>query len=170
MCDMLCRFSSQWEGGGGSDKDSEGRDRVRVGGVSERELRNLVDFMYHGELTVDEETAPAIMMAADLLLMARVKDTVAGFLQKIICSENCVYLSKIGDTYACEELKKSANRFIKRNFEDVCRTEDFLELGLEELEELVASQSIYVQVIICSISYFLFHNSNVLCPMSYVLE
>ena len=108
------------------------------------------------------------MMAADLLLMERViiiiiiiiniiikfirfyntsqvKSTVAQFLQKIICSENCVYLSKLGDTYACEELKKSSHRFIKRNFEDVCRTEDFLELDLEELEELISSQGIYVQ-------------------------
>ena len=77
--------------------------------------------------------------------MLQVKSTVAQFLQKIICSENCVYLSKLGDTYACEELKKSSYRFMKRNFEDVCRTDDFLELGLEDVEELVSSQGIYVQ-------------------------
>ena len=69
----------------------------------------------------------------------------AQFLQKIICSENCVYLSKLGDTYACDELKKSSHRFMKRNFEDVCRTEDFLELSVEDVEELVSSQGIYVQ-------------------------
>ena len=115
------------------------------------------------------------MMAADLLLMERVaasqlinqnhihnflaillvvlfhpkmwqvKSAVAQFLQKIICSDNCVYLSKLGDTYACDELKKSSHRFMKRNFEDVCRTEDFLELALEDVEELISSQGIYVQ-------------------------
>ena len=138
------RFSCQWDGGGGS-RDAEGRERVYVGGVGERELRALVDFMYHGELQVDEESAPGIMMAADLLLMEKVKVAVAQFLQKILCSVNCVFLHKLGDTYAQQELKKSAERFIKRNFEDVCRTEDFLELGVEELEELVASRSIYVQ-------------------------
>ena len=34
---------------------------------------------------------------------------------------------------------------MKRNFEDVCRTEDFLELSVDDVEELISCDNIYVQ-------------------------
>ena len=34
---------------------------------------------------------------------------------------------------------------MKRNFEDVCRTEDFLELSVEDVEDLISCDNIYVQ-------------------------
>ena len=34
---------------------------------------------------------------------------------------------------------------MKRNFEDVCRTEDFQELSVEDVEDLISSDNIYVQ-------------------------
>ena len=34
---------------------------------------------------------------------------------------------------------------MKRNFEDVCRTEDFLQLSLEDVEDLISSDNIYVE-------------------------
>ena len=122
-------FSNQW-------KDSnEGVEKVHLVGVAVDTLKSLVDFMYHGELEVSEETAADIMVAADLLLMGKVKDAICQFMQKIICASNCVFLAKLGDTYSCTELQQSAKRFMKRNFEDVCRTEGFLELELEDVED-----------------------------------
>eukprot|EP00092_Neocalanus_flemingeri_P010433 GFUD01011244.1.p1 GENE.GFUD01011244.1~~GFUD01011244.1.p1 ORF type:complete len:568 (+),score=126.56 GFUD01011244.1:211-1704(+) len=132
-------FSAQWK------ESNEGIERVHVVGVAVDTLRALVDFMYHGELEVSEETAAEIMVAADLLLMGKVKDAICQFMQKIICAANCVFLSKLGDTYSCTELQQSARRFMKRNFEDVCRTEDFLELEIEDVEELISCDNIYVQ-------------------------
>jgi len=132
-------FSSQWK------ESNEGIEKVHVVGVAADTLRSLVDFMYHGELEVSEETAAEIMVAADLLLMVKVKDAICQFMQKIISAANCVFLAKLGDTYSCSELQQSAKRFMKRNFEDVCRTEDFLELEIEDVEELISSDSIYVE-------------------------
>ena len=34
---------------------------------------------------------------------------------------------------------------MKRNFEDVCRTDDFLELSVDDVEELISCDNIYVQ-------------------------
>ena len=132
-------FSSQWK------ESNEGIERVHVVGVAVDTLRILVDFMYHGELEVSEESAAEIMVAADLLLMGKIKDAICQFMQKIISAANCVFLAKLGDTYSCTELQQSAKRFMQRNFEDVCRTEDFHELEVEDVEELISSDSIYVQ-------------------------
>lgn len=43
------------------------------------------------------------------------------------------------------DLQSSSKRFMKRNFEDVCRTDDFLELSVDDVEELISCDHIYVQ-------------------------
>ena len=47
--------------------------------------------------------------------------------------------------YYARDLQSSSKRFMKRNFEDVCRTDDFLELSVDDVEELISCDNIYVQ-------------------------
>lgn len=84
------------------------------------------------------------MAAADLLLMDKVKAAVCDFLQKLICPANCIYLNRLADTFVCPNLLESSKLFIQRNFEDVCQTEDFLELRIEEVEQFISMDNIYV--------------------------
>ena len=89
-------FGSHWV-----KSDENGPDKVHVGGVSHQSLRSLVDFMYHGEIEITEENAAEILVAADLLLMERLKDAICKFMQTIICAANCVFISKLADIYSC---------------------------------------------------------------------
>ena len=73
------------------------------------------------------------------------KDAICKFMQTVICAANCVFIARLADIYFCSELRASAKRFMKRNFEDVCRTEDWLELGVGDVEELISCDNIYVQ-------------------------
>ena len=59
-----------------------------MGGVSSRSLRSLVDFMYHGHIEITEDNAADLLVAADLLLMERIKDAICKFMQTIICAAN----------------------------------------------------------------------------------
>ena len=136
-------FGSHWEKRSSVSEDSV--EKVHVGGVSSDSLRSLIDFMYHGEIEISEDNAADILVAADLLLMEKLKEAICRFMQTIICAANCVFLSKLADFYSCRDLQSSAKRFMKRNFEDVCRTEDFLELSVDDVEELIACENIYVK-------------------------
>ena len=51
---------------------------------------------------------------------------------------------RLADMYACPDLLESTQRFIQRNFEDVSRTEDFVELTFHEVESLIKLDSIFV--------------------------
>ena len=83
-------------------RSSDGKvDRVHVGGVTHDALRALVDFMYKGQIEITEENAADILVAADLLLMERLKDTICKFMQTIICAANCVFISRLADIYSC---------------------------------------------------------------------
>ena len=76
-------------------------DKVHVGGVTHESLKLLVDFMYKGQIEITEENAADILVAADLLLMERLKDAICKFMQTIICAANCVFISKLADIYSC---------------------------------------------------------------------
>ena len=93
-------FGSHWDTG--SDAKEPGSiDRVHVGGVTHDSLKLLVDFMYKGLIEISEENAADILVAADLLLMERLKDAICKFMQTIICAANCVFISKLADIYSC---------------------------------------------------------------------
>jgi hypothetical protein len=53
--------------------------RIRLGGLQYQELKLLIDFMYKAELEVTVDSAPAIMAAADLLLMEKAGLWIQGF-------------------------------------------------------------------------------------------
>ena len=93
-------FGSHWDTG--SDAREPGAiDKVHVGGVTHSSLKLLVDFMYKGQIEINEENAADILVAADLLLMERLKDAICKFMQTIICAANCVFISKLADIYSC---------------------------------------------------------------------
>ena len=92
--------SNHWDVKSKNDNQDD-LDRIHVGGVSMSSLRSLIDFMYHGEITINEENAADILVAADLLLMDRLKEAICKFIQTIICAANCVFISKLSDVYSC---------------------------------------------------------------------
>ena len=93
-------FGSHWDTG--SETRQQGAtNKVHVGGVTHHSLKLLVDFMYKGEIQITEENAADILVAADLLLMERLKDAICKFMQTIICAANCVFISKLADIYSC---------------------------------------------------------------------
>ena len=93
-------FGSHWDTG--SDAREPGAiNKVHVGGVTHESLKLLVDFMYKGQIEINEENAADILVAADLLLMERLKDAICKFMQTIICAANCVFISKLADIYSC---------------------------------------------------------------------
>ena len=93
-------FGSHWDTGFEA-RQAGATDKVHVRGVTHESLKLLVDFMYKGEIQITEENAADILVAADLLLMERLKDAICKFMQTIICAANCVFISKLADIYSC---------------------------------------------------------------------
>ena len=83
---MFRMFSNQFE--------ESAHSIITVRGVEQASLSSLVNFMYTGQLKVTVETAPSLLVAADLFLMAKVKDSLCEFLQKTMCAASCVYLTR----------------------------------------------------------------------------
>uniref|UniRef100_A0A671LM89 BACK domain-containing protein n=1 Tax=Sinocyclocheilus anshuiensis TaxID=1608454 RepID=A0A671LM89_9TELE len=57
---------------------------------------------------------------------------------------NCIGISRFAETYGCHELCLSTSKFICQHFEEVCQTEEFLELTRAELDEIVSNDCLNV--------------------------
>ncbi|XP_022167786.1 kelch-like protein 2 isoform X2 [Myzus persicae] len=114
------------------------KDNVNMRELDYKVLQLLVDYMYTGEITVTEENVQVVLPAADLLQLDYVKQACVLFLQKQLDPSNCLGIKVYADIYNCKELLSSSEEFIKKQFIEVVKYDEFLSLSLEEVIKLVS--------------------------------
>ncbi|XP_039947409.1 LOW QUALITY PROTEIN: kelch-like protein 28 [Hirundo rustica] len=112
--------------------------------VDEAALRAIVEYAYTGSVFISQDTVESLLPAANLLQVKLVLKECCAFLESQLEPGNCIGISRFAETYGCRELYLAAGKFICRNFEDVCRTEEFLELTHSELDEIVSNDCLNV--------------------------
>uniref|UniRef100_A0A8C4R6Y7 BACK domain-containing protein n=1 Tax=Eptatretus burgeri TaxID=7764 RepID=A0A8C4R6Y7_EPTBU len=68
------------------------------------------------------------------------------FLKDRMCSDNCIGIYKLADTFGCEDLKMAASRFVLRHFVHVARVSDeFVQLPLDDLLQFMERDDLNVK-------------------------
>ncbi|KAK6018612.1 kelch repeat protein, partial [Ostertagia ostertagi] len=62
------------------------------------------------------------------------------FLVKELGPSNCLGIRKLADVYVCPELLRCADKYILHNFQDVVCTEEFYQLPVDRLIELISNE------------------------------
>ncbi|NWH94359.1 KLH28 protein, partial [Aegithalos caudatus] len=112
--------------------------------VDEAALQAIVEYAYTGTVFISQDTVESLLPAANLLQVKLVLKECCAFLESQLEAGNCIGISRFAETYGCRELYLAATKFICRNFEDVRRTEEFLELTHAELDEIVSNDCLNV--------------------------
>ncbi|XP_050831484.1 kelch-like protein 28 isoform X2 [Serinus canaria] len=112
--------------------------------VDEAALQAIVEYAYTGTVFISQDTVESLLPAANLLQVKLVVKECCAFLESQLDPGNCIGISRFAETYGCRELYLAANKFICQNFEDVCQTEEFLELTHSELDEIVSNDCLNV--------------------------
>ncbi len=105
----------------------------------------LLQFMYTHELKIDLENILDVLDAADFLQFRPIVEKCCSVLLQHINSHNCLTLHQIAEGHLCKGLAEATRSFILRNFEDVCRTEEFLRLDKDTLAEFVGDERLQVE-------------------------
>ena len=123
--------------------------RERRSGVVELEgigeMERVLEFIYTGEVEIDESNAHDLVMAADYLNIPSLKLNAAVALERSINVSNCLILQKFSTKYDCVLLKESCTLFINQNFSQVMKSEGFGELSLEAMIELLKCDELNVE-------------------------
>lgn len=118
----------------------ERSDRVvTLRGVDGAVLGALVDYVYTARVRITEGTVQSLLEAADLLQFSAVKRACEEFLVRLLDVGNCLGMHAFAQLHLCERLEREARRVMLSRFGELLAQDEFLELGHEALESLLAA-------------------------------
>ena len=84
---------------------------------------------------------------ADMTLVSSLVDACCQSLVSQLCPENCIGFYKFTEhLFSCSKLRCKAKHYILQHFEEVLHvSEEFLELSLEQLEEIIDEDELNVK-------------------------
>ncbi|XP_062333311.1 kelch-like protein 2 [Osmerus eperlanus] len=118
--------------------------RVRIKEVDGWTLGLLVDYIYTAEIQVTEDNVQALLPAAGLLQLTEVRRACCEFLSSQLHPSNCLGIRAFADLHACCQLLTQANTYAEQHFADVVGSEEFLNLGMEQVSSLIASDKLTI--------------------------
>ncbi|KAK3738704.1 hypothetical protein QZH41_006249 [Actinostola sp. cb2023] len=118
---------------------------VSLGELSASAMESLLEYLYTGDVEVNEPNAEDLVIAANYLLLPRLKLLAGKFLEREMIASNCVYYFKFAEQYNCKELKHYCSQMIRTNFGTIGHTKDFMHLGVRHLEELISGDDVVVR-------------------------
>ncbi|KAM8891983.1 gigaxonin isoform 1-T2 [Spinachia spinachia] len=118
--------------------------RIELQGVSMATMKQILDYIFNGDITLSEETIQDMVQASDMLLMTDLKNLCCQFLKSCITADNCIGIRHFSLHYCLYHVHYAATEFLQTHFGDVACTEEFRELPPSRLCELLAMEKLNV--------------------------
>ena len=85
------------------------------------------------------------MFLACLLQMQEIQDVCCEFLKQQLHPSNCLGIRAFADTHACRDLLRIADKYTQQHFLEVMESEEFLELPVSQLMDIISSDELNVR-------------------------
>ncbi|GAA6101846.1 gigaxonin [Tachysurus ichikawai] len=118
--------------------------RIELQGISMPIMKQILDYIFSGEISLGEDTIQDVVQAADMLLLTDLKSLCCQFLESCITAENCIGIRLFSLHYCLHHVHHVATEYLQTHFRDVADTEEFRELPPERLCELLAMEKLNV--------------------------
>ncbi|KAJ8281223.1 hypothetical protein GJAV_G00064990 [Gymnothorax javanicus] len=117
---------------------------IELQGISMPIMKQILDYIFSGEITLSEDTIQDVVQAADLLLLTDLKSLCCQFLESCITADNCIGIRLFSLHYCLHHVHYAATDFLQTHFRDVATTEEFRELPPDRLREILAIEKLNV--------------------------
>ena len=117
---------------------------VRLEMFSESALRNVLQFIYTGDVQIlAEENARDLVVSADYFILPNLKPLAEGALGDMLNTSNCISAYYFSQTYQCKELLAKTEKYIIANFTAVYESnrEGVLNMSSKEMEMWFSSDA-----------------------------
>lgn len=122
-----------------------GQYMVRLNEVTEIALEHLLNFIYEGRTELHEENVEIVFQAADLLDVPALSRACVDFLENCVSHLNCLGLMEFAKHYSLQLLLQQCQNLLYQEFDIVAKQDEFLELPVEKVVELLHSEKLQVQ-------------------------
>ena len=104
----------------------------------------LINFAYSGKVTISSSNVQSLMMGASFLQLSIVRDACANFLMSRLLPHNVLGVMSFADTLGCVSLVNACQNFIKKFFNHVSQSDEFLMLSLDQVKKLISDDELEV--------------------------
>ncbi|KAL5244905.1 hypothetical protein ACI65C_012315 [Semiaphis heraclei] len=119
------------------------QDVVQINGISSNALKNLIDFMYTGELvTIGSDNIDEMIYGADLFQMGDVRNECIAYCNRSLCDENCLTIKVIAEIRAMTELSAKCLKHALERFNEIIRHQSFLDTDVEHIKQLLKDDNL----------------------------
>ncbi|XP_066015193.1 actin-binding protein IPP-like [Pocillopora verrucosa] len=120
-------------------------DHVEIHGIQADIFDAILDFIYTGKVEVSEDNVQQLLPASKMLQIEDIEVICCDFLKHELDSSNCVGIYTFSDAHSCFNLSKSALDFIHRNFVEVSKQDEFLQLTKTSLLQMLESEELKIE-------------------------
>lgn len=104
----------------------------------------LLRYAYTGKISINLSNVQSIMIGASFLALDDVQQTCSEYLKYRLTILNVLNIKSFAFTLGCCELFEASKRFIYRNFEEISKLPDFLNLSLNELVDIICCDELNI--------------------------
>ncbi|KAJ4431679.1 hypothetical protein ANN_20280 [Periplaneta americana] len=122
----------------------EQKDTIELHDIPPHILNSLIDFIYTGEININQDNVQELMVAADMLELKEVVGGCTEFLKHELHATNAIGIYRFAEGHNCEELANKAVEFIQLHFPQICNEEEFFELPKDLLTKFLSSEHLRV--------------------------
>ncbi|TNN27396.1 Kelch repeat and BTB domain-containing protein 3 [Liparis tanakae] len=121
-----------------------GDGSVTLGNQCPVAVASFLDFAYSGETLITDGNVDTLFQLASFLQVSVLSRACSDFLIGTLEVGNCLSLSSLAEAFGSASLLQSANHFVVRNFYDLSKTRDFLDMQVGVLEACLSSDALSV--------------------------
>lgn len=125
-----------------SDMRERSSTLIKIGGVSPRTFQLVLDFLYSGRISLDENNVTEIYPAAKLFQLDLLQRVCSDYFINQLCTSNCIGVWKYARTYNDPFLERSAWSYLMAHFTELVKCEEFLSLESQDLCKLLFSDEL----------------------------
>ena len=118
---------------------------IRMKDTSKALMEEVLEYLYTGYVDINDNNAFELMAVADYFLITSLKVLSSKFIQETLCASNSIMAYYSSVKYQCSDLREAAKSFILANFMAVSKSDDFLNLNLEQVEEWISSDEVVIK-------------------------
>ncbi|XP_033732436.1 kelch-like protein 24 [Pecten maximus] len=134
---------------------------VTLHNIDKAIFEHIIDFIYSGKRVVTVDNAQELIKAAAIFQVEYLHEKCEQFLLENICAENCIGAWKLAKSHECPQLSRKAWALIMEHFSDICRSEDFMWLDVDDIIAIITDDHLMVanEEVVCD-AVFRWYNAK----------
>ena len=114
-------------------------NKVEIPTLDGKAVKSLIDYIYNGNVDIDDENVLQLLAAADYLQLLDAKQFCFEYLEENIGSENWSEILKAVIMYRDNKIKDKVYLFITEYFDEIIATDQFIAFSQDDLKDLVSN-------------------------------